>query len=168
MKKIERSFNNANKNKQILKPRKNSRPKRGSIDIYAAQCDRCLKWRIVDSQEAYEEIRSKIKEQPFFCDKKHMLSCDVPADIEYDNSRVWVVDKPNIPETPVGFKRELILRRNFSRLDAFYVTPTGKRVRSSVEAASFLQDHPDEYKHVNPKDFNFAVPKVMEDTLPKT
>ncbi|XP_057247058.1 uncharacterized protein LOC130589644 [Beta vulgaris subsp. vulgaris] len=45
-------------------------------------------------------------------------------------TRTWVIDKPNIPRTPVGFKRKLVLRRDFSKLDPHYVTPTGKKVRS--------------------------------------
>lgn len=144
-----------------------SRQKRGSIDIYAAQCGKCFKWRTIEDQEEYEEIRSKMEQQPFFCANKPFRSCNTPADIEYDSTCVWVLDKPNIPKTPAGFKRELILRRDFSRMDAFYVTPTGKRVRSSVEAAAFLQDHP-EYKGTNPEAFNFAVPRVMNDTIPES
>ncbi|GAB2281408.1 Methyl-CpG-binding domain protein 4 [Dionaea muscipula] len=138
---------------------------RGSVDVYAAQCAKCYKWRIIDSQEEYEDLRSRFSEDPFSCEKKPNASCDGPADIEYDATRTWVIDKPNIPKTPSGFKRELILRRDFSKLDAHYVTPTGKRVRSRTEVAAFLKEYP-EYKGVNLDDFNFAVPKVMEDTIP--
>ncbi|GAB4829759.1 Methyl-CpG-binding domain protein 4 [Ancistrocladus abbreviatus] len=133
---------------------------RGSVDIYAAQCGKCLKWRTVDSLEDYEEMRSRFTEDPFFCHKKPNVTCDDPADIEFDSTRTWVIDKPNIPKTPDGFKREVILRRDFSKLDAYYVTPTGKRVRTRTEVAAFIKENP-RYKDANVDDFNFTVPKVL-------
>ncbi|GMH20486.1 hypothetical protein Nepgr_022327 [Nepenthes gracilis] len=152
------------KNKETPKTAEKSKP-RGSVDLYAAQCGKCLKWRTIDTLEGYEEMRSRFLEDPFFCDKKPNVSCDDPADIEYDTTRTWVIDKPNIPKTPTGFRRELILRRDFSKLDAHYITPTGKRVRSRAEVAAFLKENP-EYENVNLDHFNFTVPKVMEDTIP--
>ncbi|GAB4841188.1 Methyl-CpG-binding domain protein 4 [Ancistrocladus abbreviatus] len=140
---------------------------RGSVDVYAAQCGKCLKWRTIDSLEEYEEMRSRFTEDPFFCSKKPNVTCDDPADIEYDATRTWVIDKPNIPKTPAGFRRELILRRDFSKLDAHYVTPTGKRVRTRTEVAAYVKENP-QYKDVNVDDFNFTVPKVMEDTIPES
>lgn len=140
---------------------------RGSVDVFAAQCAKCHKWRTLDSLEEYEELRSRFLEDPFHCDKKPNVSCDDPADIEYDNTKTWVIDKPNIPKTPPGFKRELILRRDFSKMDAHYITPTGKKVRSRSEVAAFVKENP-QYKGVNIDDFNFTVPKVMEDTVPGT
>ncbi|KAL9263502.1 Methyl-CpG-binding domain-containing protein [Drosera capensis] len=146
--------------------RDKSKP-RGSVDVFAAQCAKCHKWRTLDSLEEYEELRSRFIEDPFHCDKKPNVSCDDPADIEYDNTKTWVIDKPNIPKTPPGFKRELILRRDFSKMDAHYITPTGKKVRSRSEVAAFVKENP-QYKDVNIDDFNFTVPKVMEDTIPGT
>lgn len=130
------------------------------------QCGECFKWRLISNEEEYEVIRSKLLEEPFTCSKKPDASCNDPADIEKDATRTWVIDKPNIPRTPVGFKRKLVLRRDFSKLDAHYVTPTGKKVRSSTEVAKYLEENP-EVKGVSVNEFSFTVPKVVEETIPK-
>ncbi|GLT75707.1 hypothetical protein SLA2020_474080 [Shorea laevis] len=124
-----------------------------------------FKWRLIDTQEEFEEIRSKLIEEPFYCDRKPDVSCEDPADIEYDATRTWVIDKPNIPKTPVGFKRKLVLRKDFSKLDSYCTTPTGKTYRTRNEIALFIKENP-EYKDVSPSDFDFGSPKVMEDTIP--
>ena len=54
------------------------------VDTYAAQCDTCHKWRVIDSQEEYEDIRSRVLEDHFTCDKKKQVSCEDPADLDYD------------------------------------------------------------------------------------
>ena len=77
----------------------------------------------------------------------------------------WVIDKPNTPKTPEGFKRTLVLRKDFSKLDAYFITPTGKRLRTRNEMASFIKANP-EFKDVSPLDFDFVSPKIMEDTIP--
>lgn len=130
------------------------------------QCGECFKWRLISNEEEYEVIRSKLLEEPFTCTKKPNVTCNDPADIEKDATRTWVIDKPNIPRTPVGFKRKLVLRRDFSKLDAHYVTPTGKKVRSTTEVAKYLEENPD-VKDVSVTDFSFTVPKVVEETIPK-
>ncbi|KAL1197873.1 Methyl-CpG-binding domain-containing protein 4 [Cardamine amara subsp. amara] len=136
------------------------------IDTYAAQCDKCHKWRVIDSQDEYEEVRSKMLEDPFNCEKKQGRSCEEAADIDYDSSRTWVIDKPGIPKTPKGFKRSLVLRKDYSKMDTYYITPTGKKLRSRNEIAAFVDANP-EFKNAAPLgDFNFTVPKVMEDTIP--
>ncbi|KAL9435807.1 hypothetical protein AB3S75_021970 [Citrus x aurantiifolia] len=147
------------------KPRGGGEPIR-SIDTYAAQCEKCFKWRVINSSEEYEEIRCKIAEIPFLCDRKPGVSCEDPADIEYDASRVWVIDRPGIPKTPGGFKRSLVLRKDFSKMDAYYITPTGKKLRTLNEVAGFLAANP-EYSDVSLSDFTFSVPKVMDDTIPE-
>ncbi|GFZ04694.1 methyl-CPG-binding domain 4 [Actinidia rufa] len=111
-------------------------------------------------------MRSKFIEEPFFCNKKANVSCEDPADIEYDATRVWVIDKPNLPKTPPGFQRELVLRRDFSKMDAYYITPAGTRVRAPSSVASFLEANP-ECKGVSVSDFSFTPPKVMDDTVPE-
>lgn len=136
-----------------------------SIDIYAAQCEKCLKWRKIDTQEEYEEIRSKIQEDPFVCEKKQGRSCRDAGDLEYDSTRTWVIDKPGLPKTPRGFKRSLVLRKDYSKMDAYYITPTGKKLRTRNEVAAFIDANQD-YKNAPLGDFNFTVPKVMEDTVP--
>ncbi|KAL5561617.1 hypothetical protein UlMin_031364 [Ulmus minor] len=144
---------------------KRSRPGLSSVDIYAAQCVKCMKWRIISTQEEFEEIRSKVKQEPFVCSRKPEVSCEDPADIEYDSSRTWVIDKPNVPKTPAGFKRSLVLRRDYSKMDVYYIAPSGKKMRTRNEIAAFLKDNP-AYKDVSPEHFEFGGPKVMEDTLP--
>jgi hypothetical protein len=133
---------------------------------HAAQCDKCLKWRVIPTEEEYEEIRSKMEENPYVCDRKPGVSCDDPADIEYNATRTWVIDRPGVPKTPEGFKRSLVLRRDFSKMDAYYITPTGKKLRTRNEIAAFIEANP-KYKDVNLSAFNFTSPKVMEDTIPE-
>ncbi|XP_059625804.1 methyl-CpG-binding domain-containing protein 4-like [Cornus florida] len=137
-----------------------------SIDEYAVQCGNCFKWRLIPTQEEFEDIRSRFVEDPFFCNKKPGVSCEDPADIEYNATRTWVSDKPNLPKTPAGFRRELVLRKNYSKLDAYYVTPAGKKVRASTGIPSLLKENP-EYKALSISDFSFTTPKIMEDTIPE-
>ncbi|KEH17392.1 putative DNA-binding domain-containing protein [Medicago truncatula] len=89
-----------------------------------------------------------------------------PADIEYDSSRIWVIYKPNIPKTPQGFKRIMVLRKDYSKLDSNYITPTGKNLRTRNEIATYLKDHP-QPSGVSASEFNFSSPKVMQDTIPE-
>lgn len=105
-------------------------------------------------------------EKPFICERKPGCSCKDPADLEYDSSRVWVIDKPGIPKTPEGFMRSLVLRKDYSKMDAYYITPTGKKLRTRSEVAAFLEANP-EYGNVSLSDFTFQVPRVMDDTLPE-
>uniref|UniRef100_A0A6N2KLX6 CW-type domain-containing protein n=1 Tax=Salix viminalis TaxID=40686 RepID=A0A6N2KLX6_SALVM len=70
-----------------------------SIDTYTVQCDKCSKWRLISPEEEYEEIRSKMKESSYVCDRKLGISCDDPADIEYNVTRTWLIDRPDIPKT---------------------------------------------------------------------
>ncbi|XP_043710526.1 methyl-CpG-binding domain-containing protein 4-like [Telopea speciosissima] len=133
---------------------------------FAVQCGKCFKWRLIPTKEEFEDIRSKFIEDPWFCDKKNDASCEDPADIEYDSSKIWAIEEPNIPKTPVGYERNLVLRKDFSKFDAYYITPTGKRVRSITEIRKFLEANP-EYNNVSVLDFSFAVPKVVENTIPR-
>ncbi|GAA0182421.1 chromatin/chromatin-binding, or -regulatory protein [Lithospermum erythrorhizon] len=136
-----------------------------SINKWAVQCRRCFKWRSIENQKQFEVIRCKFVEDPFYCEKKNGVSCDDPADLIYNASRTWVIDKPNLPRTPANFKRDLVLRRDHSKMDVYYVTPTGKRLRSITEAAQFLQENKD-FSHLTLADFSFTSPKVMQDTVP--
>ncbi|KAL5701584.1 Methyl-CpG-binding domain protein 4 [Ranunculus cassubicifolius] len=152
-----------------MKQEDKSRGPRLSVSLFAVQCGKCFKWRVIPTQEEYEEIRHSFTDDPFTCNKKTDTTCEEPADIEYDETRTWVVDKPNIPKTPTGFKRGLTLRRDYSRMDAYYTVPNGnKKVRAPAEVEKFLEDNP-QYKEagVSVSDFNFVTPKVMEDTIPK-
>ncbi|KAJ1435738.1 Methyl-CpG DNA-binding [Sesbania bispinosa] len=110
----------------------------GSIDIYAAQCKNCTKWRVIDTQEAFEEIR-------------------------FEHGSLTSL---TLPKTPQGFRRSLVLRKDYSKLDAYYITPTGKKLRTRNEIAAYLKDHP-ECKGIAPTDFDFSSPKIMQDTVPE-
>ncbi|XP_059300924.1 methyl-CpG-binding domain-containing protein 4-like [Lycium barbarum] len=136
-----------------------------SISIWAVQCGKCFKWRKVSTQEEFEEIRSKFNEEPFHCENKPNVTCDDPAEIEYDSSRTWAIDKPNEPKTPIGFKRELCLRSDYSKMDVYYITPSGKKLRSTNEVGTFLQQNP-EFSDLSTKNFSFKSPKIMDDTIP--
>lgn len=95
------------------------------------------------------------------------MSCEDPADIEYDSTRTWVIDKPNIPKTPQGFKRSLVLRKDYSKFDTYYITPQGKKLRTRNEIALYLKANPScEAQGVSLADFDFSSPKIMEDTIP--
>lgn len=122
---------------------------------------------MINTEEEFEEIRSKVGEEPFSCDKRPNRSCEDPADIEYDSTRTWVIDKPNVPKTPQGFKRSLVLRKDYSKFDTYYITPQGKKLRTRNEIASYLKANPTyEAQGVSLADFDFSSPKIMEDTIP--
>ncbi|XP_071700901.1 methyl-CpG-binding domain-containing protein 4-like [Rutidosis leptorrhynchoides] len=140
-------------------------PPQSSVDTFAVQCNDCFKWRTLATEEEFEEFRSKQSEDPFVCTKLEGIVCDKPADIEYDSTRTWVMDKPNIPKTPKGFQRVIVLRRDYSKMDVQYVTPDGTRVRAAPGIIAYLKEHP-EYSHLSPTDFCFTSPKVMSDTIP--
>lgn len=122
---------------------------------------------MIPSIHEFEEIRSKFTEDPFVCNKRADKSCDSPADIEYDSSRTWVMDKPDIPKTPSGFFRELVLRKDYSKMDARYITPDGRKLRSSIEVAAFLEENPIYKEVASLSDFSFNVPRVMAETVPQ-
>ncbi|KAF5185870.1 Methyl-cpg-binding domain-containing protein [Thalictrum thalictroides] len=144
-----------------------SRSSTSSISMYSVQCGKCFKWRLISTQEEYEEIRKNLRDNPWFCNKKSNVSCEDPADIEYDNTRTWVIDKPNLPKTPDGFKKKLVVRSDFSKCDAYYLMPTGQKVRTLNEVEQFLAANPKYRSVVNISDFNFTSPKIMEDTIPE-
>ncbi|GFP82024.1 methyl-cpg-binding domain-containing protein 4 [Phtheirospermum japonicum] len=135
--------------------------------MWSVQCAECFKWRVIPTQEEYEQIRSKFIEDPFVCTKKSGISCDDPADINYDKSQTWVIDKPNVPKTPLGFKRRMVMRRDCSRMDCYYSAPNGKKLRASTDVVKFLDQHPEYKKDVSVNDFSFTSPKVLEGTTPE-
>lgn len=85
-----------------------------SVGAFTVQCANCFKWRLIPTKEKYEEIREHILEQPFFCETAREwrpdISCDDPADINQDGSRLWAIDKPNIAQPPPGWQRLLRIR----------------------------------------------------------
>lgn len=85
-----------------------------SVGAFTVQCATCFKWRLIPTKEKYEEIREKILQIPFFCETARQwrpdISCDEPEDISQDGSRLWAIDKPNIPQPPPGWQRLLRIR----------------------------------------------------------
>ena len=85
-----------------------------SVGAFTVQCANCFKWRLIPTKEKYEEIREHILEQPFVCETarewRPNVSCDDPADISQDGSRLWAIDKPNIAQPPAGWQRLLRIR----------------------------------------------------------
>ncbi|XP_019197338.1 PREDICTED: methyl-CpG-binding domain-containing protein 4-like [Ipomoea nil] len=146
-------------------PTKTAKRGPNSVDVWAVQCGQCYKWRTVETPEEYEEIRRNFTQDPFVCAKKPNQTCEDPADITYDASRTWVIDKPDLPKTPDGFTKVLTMRKDYSKMDIHYTTPTRKRLRSSIQVASFLKENP-EFSNLSVADFSFKTPKVMEDTIP--
>ncbi|KAK9146781.1 hypothetical protein Sjap_006684 [Stephania japonica] len=138
-----------------------------SVGCYAVQCGKCLKWRVIPTKEEYELIRTNFIEDPWFCDKRSDVSCEDPSDIEYDSSRTWAIDKPNIPEVPAGFTRLVVPRRDLSKLDVYYVLPSGKKAKSLNEVEKFLEANPS-YKAdgVSISMFSFTTPKIVAETVP--
>lgn len=101
-----------------------------SVGAFTVQCANCFKWRLIPTQEKYEEIREHIIEQPFFCetgrDWRPDISCDDPPDLVQDGSRLWAIDKPSIAQPPPGWQRLLKFRgegsTKFADVYVFYFT----------------------------------------------
>ncbi|KAA8535853.1 hypothetical protein F0562_030827 [Nyssa sinensis] len=141
-----------------------------SVGAFTVQCANCFKWRLIPTKEKYEEIREHILEQPFFCETarewRPEISCDDPADISQDGSRLWAIDKPNIAQPPPGWQRLLRIRGEGSTkfADVYYVAPSGKRLRSMVEVQRYLLEHP-EYlaEGVTMSQFSFQIPRPLQE-----
>ncbi|KAL8166691.1 hypothetical protein V2J09_008190, partial [Rumex salicifolius] len=119
-------------------------------ELFAVQCGECSKWRLIPTEDEYKEIRSKSIEETFECSKKPNLTCKDAADIKYDCSRT-------------SQKHQLDSREN---LCSERISPTGKKLRSGTEVARFLDGNPN-IQGVHLKDFSFAVPKIIDETVPK-
>lgn len=85
-----------------------------SVGAFTVQCANCFKWRLIPTKEKYEQIRESILQQPFVCETAREwrpdISCEDPADISQDGSRLWAIDKPNIAQPPPGWQRLLRIR----------------------------------------------------------
>ncbi|XAR63767.1 hypothetical protein NMG60_11023833 [Bertholletia excelsa] len=140
-----------------------------SVGAFTVQCAGCFKWRLIPTKEKYEEIREHILENPFFCETarewRPEISCDDPPDISQDGSRLWAIDKPNIAQPPPGWQRLLRIRGEGSTrfADVYYVAPSGKRLRSTVEVQKYLLEHPEHMEEgVTLAKFSFQVPKPLQ------
>nr|CAB3480399.1 unnamed protein product [Digitaria exilis] len=130
------------------------------IRLYAVECYTCHKWRTIPTKEEYEEIRENFTEDKWICNKRPDGSCDYPADMEYDRIGTWVVDKPGIPKAPLGTERIEVMRSDFSKMDTYYIMPTGKRVKGPADVEKFLETNPEYKSRMSASEFNFATPKV--------
>ncbi|GAA0155777.1 hypothetical protein LIER_43330 [Lithospermum erythrorhizon] len=90
------------------KPSKRHAGKVNSVNNWVVQCGRCFKWRSIETQERFEDIICKFVEDPFFCEKKNGVSCDDPADLEYNVSRTQVIDACTF-ETGFGYEEFLVM-----------------------------------------------------------
>ncbi|KAG5242906.1 methyl-CpG-binding domain-containing protein [Salix suchowensis] len=141
-----------------------------SVGAFTIQCAKCFKWRLIPTKKKYEELREHILEEPFFCETARAwrpdISCDDPADITQDGSRLWAIDKPNIAQPPPGWQRLLRIRGEGSTkfADVYYQSPSGKRLRSMVEVQKYLTEHP-EYMTcgVTLSQFSFQIPKPLQE-----
>lgn len=115
-----------------------------SIGAFTVQCASCFKWRLIPTKEKYEEIREKILEVPFVCERarewRPEVSCEDREDISQDGSRLWAIDKPQIPLPPPGWERLIHIRgEGCTRFaDVYYAAPNGKKLRSLVEVQRLL------------------------------
>ncbi|KAH7287673.1 hypothetical protein KP509_32G068800 [Ceratopteris richardii] len=136
-----------------------------SVQAFTVQCAKCFKWRIIPSKEQYEQIRQDIIENPFFCTSlRPGASCADPPELAQDAKLLWAIDKPSIPLTPNGWRRLFVIRGSHSRTfgDIYYVTPTGKRLRSMTEIERFLSQHPELLEGgLSLSQFSFSTPKAL-------
>ncbi|KAJ8528395.1 hypothetical protein K7X08_022088 [Anisodus acutangulus] len=148
--------------------------KAAEVGAFAVQCARCFKWRYIPTAEKYEDIREHLLEQFFYCEIAREWdsnkSCKDPPDLTQDGSRPWAIDKPNIPLPPPGWKRLLRIRAESgtSFADVYYVTPSGKQLRSKVQIQKYLEQHP-EYVAQGVKDtqFLFQIPRPLQQNYVK-
>ncbi|XP_022965510.1 methyl-CpG-binding domain-containing protein 2-like [Cucurbita maxima] len=141
-----------------------------SVGAFTIQCAGCFKWRLIPSKEKYEEIREHLLEQPFYCENAREwrpdISCDDPADITQDGSRLWAIDKPNIARPPLGWQRQLHIRGEGSTkfADVYYIAPSGKKLRSMVDIQKYLIEHPEyQTEGISMRRFSFQIPKPLQE-----
>ncbi|EAY98005.1 hypothetical protein EE612_029392 [Oryza sativa] len=139
--------------------------KPGFITMYAITCCKCEKWRTIPTKEEFEVIRENYPAKPWFCSKKRDCSCEHPEDIQYDTSRIWAIDRPNIPKPPPKTERLLIMRNDLSKMDAYYVLPNGKRAKGKPDIDRFLKENPEYAATLPLSSFNFSTPKIVKETV---
>ena len=103
-------FENGHGENPLLVPPKKIK---STIDTYAVQCGKCLKWRLIPTKTKYDEIREKTRQFPFLCEHVHGwkpgVSCDDPTDISLDDG-FWAIDTKCTSQTPLGWERTIFLR----------------------------------------------------------
>ncbi|CAO2173410.1 unnamed protein product [Urochloa humidicola] len=143
---------------------------KNNIKNFAAQCAHCQNWRLIPTKRKYEEIRERIREDPFICEKAREwntnVTCDDPSDVsQEDSSKVWAIDKPNIPQAPPGWERFIKIRRKGRTqfADVVYKPPTGKMRSSLNQIKKYLKDHPEFVAQgVELSQFSFEMPAPLQ------
>ncbi|KAK1611568.1 hypothetical protein QYE76_035241 [Lolium multiflorum] len=140
-----------------------------SIGAYTVQCADCFKWRIVPTKEKYEELRETISQQLFVCARacewNRPLSCDDPEDMSQDENHLWALDKPEIPQPPPGWDRDVRIRaEGCSKFaDVYYTSPSGTTLRSMVEIGRYLAENPYYIQQgVNLSQFSMLTPQPLQ------
>ncbi|XBI09455.1 hypothetical protein VPH35_137004 [Triticum aestivum] len=124
-----------------------------------------LKWRVVPSKLKYEQIRENIRQVPFSCKYVHgwkpQVTCHDSTNISEDNGMAWAIDIPGIPQTPLGWERNITLRSEQGTrfADVYYISPAGRKVRSMKDVERYLEDNPDYAAKLQLSQFSFKVPK---------
>lgn len=147
-----------------------SNPSKGGLTIgaFTVQCGKCFKWRLIPTQEKYEEIRERIQREPFVCERarewKPDVTCDDPTDLSQDDSRIWAIDKPSIAQAPRGWERLVIIRKEGSTrfADVYYISPSGKKLRSTVDVEKYLAENPEHAVGVEMTQFSFKIPAPLQ------
>lgn len=140
-----------------------------AVGAYAVQCVKCFKWRFIPSKEQYEAIRHWASADPWVCNRasawRPNASCNDPAELSQDITRLWIIDKPNIPRPPTGWERLLSLRGDSTCrfADVYYISPSGKKLRSKVEIEKFLEENPQYAKGVDISQFNYQIPRPLHE-----
>ncbi|KAF8653717.1 hypothetical protein HU200_061829 [Digitaria exilis] len=139
-----------------------------NIKTFVVQCSRCKKWRLISTKAKYEEIRENILDDPFSCEKaqewKPDVICDDPSDFsQKDGTKLWAIDKPNIPQSPSGWERFIKIRSKGCTqfADVLYKPPTGKMLRSLKEIETYLEKNPDINQGVKISQFSFEIPAPL-------
>ncbi|CAA7059586.1 unnamed protein product [Microthlaspi erraticum] len=154
---------------------KRKRGKKIPIDNLTVQCATCFKWRVVPSMEIYEDIRTHLEEEPFFCDVacqwKPGMSCEVPADISMEGTKlIWALESHLIPRPHAGWRRLTHIRSEggLRFADIYYITPSGQKLRSRKEVKRYLKENPQyiiegmKIKAQVKKHFSFKIPKPLQ------
>eukprot|EP00271_Cylindrocystis_brebissonii_P023602 TRINITY_DN987_c2_g1_i1.p1 TRINITY_DN987_c2_g1~~TRINITY_DN987_c2_g1_i1.p1 ORF type:complete len:211 (+),score=25.54 TRINITY_DN987_c2_g1_i1:150-782(+) len=150
-----------------------------TLCAYAVQCSTCQKWRKVPELEIYEEIRARSAKEEFTCEQATQwqqdppVTCETPADLEPDNTMIWAIDRPGIPQPPKGWQRTIQVRSSEGSkqfADVYYKAPNGGKVlRSIKDVEKFLASNPALGKDigVDTSFFSFSSPRPDATRFPQ-
>ncbi|KAL5732073.1 hypothetical protein ACHQM5_004730 [Ranunculus cassubicifolius] len=91
----------------------------GNSDIpiakYSLQCRKCFKWRVIRSVREFEEIRGILIQNPFVCEMKPNMSCDVLDDIPLLSCLPKTLGKINKKRKSEGTTAEVKVKQTAKR-----------------------------------------------------